>query len=234
VLFIPLLLVGCSNDPDGGRSRRSPDAVFAALVIALEEKDFATVVACLDPDTVAKTAARGAWRGLQERYDVEAQWRQPRPEDNGWPGRWRPLSPQEQEEERKHEEKRRLRYEVLEKHGLTKEVADALRKQPDSDTARADLACRIPDPAGFLADFLSASETYRAEWLRENWPRPRLGRVTLDGNQAAGTFSFSRRMKGAPPVQELTWQISFVRVAERDWRVVGTSLLDFVGIPWHW
>jgi hypothetical protein len=231
-----LALAGCSHESDEmARSRESPQAVFNTLLTALEKGDFETVVACLDPDVVAEAAALAAWRGLQERDDVEAQWRKPTP-DEGRPHRDRPerLSPQEEEAKRKREEKRRRRAELLDKHGLTKEASDDLRKLPDVEAARKDVAKRLRDPAGFYLGFIQAYPTKREpEWVREGWPRPRLDAVAFDGDKAAGKFYFRAVVKGKPPVQEISWPISFVRRTEGDWRVADVSLLDFVGIERH-
>jgi hypothetical protein len=239
--YLVLVLVattGCFLVPGQAApgSRESPHAVFNTLVTALEKEDFQTAVACLDPDSVAKTAARGAWRGLDERDDVGAQWRKPVPDD-GWGhrrGRDVPLSAQEEQARRKRQEKARRRFEVLDRHGLTKETSAALQRLPSEDAARTALAGRLDDPARFLAEFLQACETERPDWLREDWPRPRLEEVAFDGDTATGKVVFRAITKDDRPVRELRWDISFVRLSKEDWRVVGISMLSFVGVPWHW
>jgi hypothetical protein len=222
-----LALAGCSHEPDEtGGSRESPRAVFNTLLTALEKADFETVVACLDPDVVAEAAARAAWAVLQQRDDVEAQWTKPIPEEE-----WRRplrLSPQE-EAERK--EKRRRRSELLDKHGLTKDTSDDLRKLPDEKAARKDVARHLRDPAGFLVGFIrTCCRTHEPDWVRQGWPRPRLDEVAFDGDKAAGKFYFRMIVKEKPPVQEVSWSISFVRRTEGDWRVADEALLRFVGI----
>jgi hypothetical protein len=230
-------LAGCSLLTDKeDRSRESPQAVFNTLMTALEEQDFATAVACLDPKSVDELAAKGAWRGLEERDKIGEQWQKPAPDD-GWGhrrGRERRLSEQEKEKASRREQRRKRRFEVLDRYGLTKEASDALRKSPSEDAARAAAAARLSDPARFLIEFLEASETHKPKWVTEKWGRPRLDEVAIDGDRASGKVIFRAVVKGHPRLRDLSWDLSFVRLNGGEWRIVGYSLLDFVGVPWHW
>ena len=68
--------------------------------------------------------------------------------------------------------------------------------------------------------------------VRPERGRPRLDGVAFDGDRATGKCYFRAVTKDRPPVKELKEELSFVRQAQGDWRVVGGWMLDFVGVPW--
>ncbi len=157
-----------------------------------------------------------AWKGLDHRDELERTWAK------SWRKRDRREKRRSEEEETARRQYEDRLSEVLDKHGLTRQVAADLKARPSEKAARDALAPLIRDPAGFVADYLQLTHQTNPRWRQDRAPRPSLDTVTIatDGRSATGqvVFPYSFVDKGERRDNKQTMQ--FIKLAEGDWRLV--------------
>jgi hypothetical protein len=149
---------------------KTPQEVFDAAEKAEARDDFKTLVHCYTPRSQQKLALMlGAWFGY---------------------GRSQ-LKDKSDEKTKKELEEAKPVFDALDRHGLTVEAVEKIKKDAGKDDEKAEKAflALIKDPAAFLIDVAAAAKKVGAFPKSPDKTEKKLTDVKIDGDKATGTVT---------------------------------------------
>jgi len=147
---------------------KTPQAVFDARVKAEKDDDYETLVNCYTPDFQ---------RRFVHFFGLIAAGRAD-------------LTKKDDEKSKKQLKEYKPLYDALDKHGLTAEAYEKLRKDAGKDAKKFEkgLDALIKDPAAFVVDVAKGMKKVEA-FSRNDKAERKLSDVKIDGDKASGTLT---------------------------------------------